>query len=685
MKSQTQNKTLLLSNNQIRNSEISESKNKVIKEERNEENSNNICKKNKIFSQTFSNNIRKPNYKKNNSLNLNIQNINNGVNVNIILCVTKRDNKKINKEDEEEKIPKASPYTFKYFCNTANKKSFGRALSTNNSIKPSNQEIESNFIKLSKDANIYTANADYITNKKLLLFDKYDFPNNKYKPNRANLFDMTSIPHSKNHFNTVYKTTKFRGGRMFFFDNKKTLSVNENKSNNNIFINKKPLYIQDLEKYELKTQNEFYKKYEKHKYIDNSYQNKKRHPPSNSLYKELMTKKNEIYDTFVNNKEAKTDKIYSPIFKPIFPLSSSESDEGKEINKKNIKNEELIGYSNLLYKKKNDGIIPITFPLICSNSAICDTISQRNRFENIMETFIRLKSLIENDKKLGKDNETDYIIEFILNKNIDKKYINHEYINNFLDFLKCKKLPIDTNKSLKENIILALNFDKSNKNKDLYTNEDNINYNNNNINIYKKIKTEEKINEIKNNKNIFNSKPLEFDLKRQKQLFTDKNYKNNFELRDALKKELDLIEYDVNNKQIKIKQIENNLNLLPFEENYYYRKNMNKKSKIKKKENVELLLISPQGYYKALIPNNIEINNKEKNKNKIKDNLFDSNERLYYNWYKNKNGGEVQNYIKNSKLTEYIIYNRTKDKIIKNKLKEIAEKQKLRNNNNINK
>ena len=78
---------------------------------------------------------------------------------------------------------------------------------------------------------------------------------------------------------------------------------------------------------------------------------------------------------------------------------------------------------------------------------------------------------------------------------------------------------------------------------------------------------------------------------------------------------------------------------------------MNKKSKIKKKENVELLLISPQGYYKALIPNNIEINNKEKNKNKIKDNLFDSNERLYYNWYKNKNGGEVQNYIKNSKLT----------------------------------
>ena len=49
----------------------------------------------------------------------------------------------------------------------------------------------------------------------------------------------------------------------------------------------------------------------------------------------------------------------------------------------------------------------------------------------IKYSFVRLKSLIENDKKLGKNNEIDYIIEFILSKNIDRKYIEHQYINNF--------------------------------------------------------------------------------------------------------------------------------------------------------------------------------------------------------------------------------------------------------------
>lgn len=675
MKNKTEKKRIILNNNKKEPEIQNEVELNMNKEKKNEENKQNIITRNKKMSQTFFNNIRKPSYKEKKNLNLNIKNNNNGVNVNIVLCVTKRDNKNINKK-EEEKMPKLSPYDFKYFCNSANKKSFGRALSTNNSIRKTNQEVESNFINLSKDANIYTSNADYIKNKKLLLFDKYIFPNNKYKPNRANIFDMTSIPHSKIPYHTVYKTTKFRGGRMFFFDNKKSLSIQDDKSKNNkIFINKKPLYIQDLEKYELKTQNEFYKSNEKFKYVDNSYQNKKRHPPSNSLYKELMTKKNEIYDTFINNKMTKTEKSQSSIFNPIFPVSSSENDQ--EINKKNIKNEEfkeLTGYSNLLSKKKNDGIIPITFPLICSNAAKCDTISQRKRFENIMETFVRLKSLIENDKKLGKNNEIDYIIEFILSKNIDRKYIEHQYINNFLNFLKNKKLPININKTLKENIILALNFDQSKKNNIIYINE---NDNDNKMIIEGK-------REIKKSNNILNPKPLEFDLKRQTQLFIDKNYKDHFELRDSLKKELDSIDYDVANKQTKINQIESDLNLLPFEENYYYKYKMEKKSKLKKKDNFEFILLSPQGYYKAIVPNK-----KQKNKIIKKDNLFDSNERLYYNWFKNKNGGEIQNYIKKSKLTEYIIYNRTKDKILKNKLKEIAEKTKIKeinkNNKNIEK
>ena len=598
-----------------------------------------------IFSQTFSNRIRNPNI--NSQKNFKTENINSGINVNIILSVTQRENQKINNLEEEQKIPKISPYNFKYFCNTANKKSISKALSADNPNKNEKRVMESNFIKLTKDANIYTANANYITNKKLLLFDKYNYENNNYRPNRANLFDMTSIPHSKTKNNTVYKTTRFRGGRMFFYDNKNTALINDMKTNNNVLIKKKPLYMQELEKFELKTENKYLDKIRDIKFVDNSFQTHKRHPPSNSLYKELMTKKNEIYDNFINNKISEVEKKSYPLFNSnstsyIIQNLSEDKENGKEkqTNKKYIKNEDLNGYSNLLYKKKDDGVIPITFPLICSNAEDCDSISQRKRYEIIMDTFIRLKILIEMDKKLGKNNEKDYIIELILNKKLDKKYIQYEYIDNFINFLNCKKLPIDTNKTLKENIILALNYKKPEKH---YILDENKNNKDNTKNKDKNEKEEK----------IFEIYPLEYDLKRQTKLYSKENYRNNYELRDALKKEINSIDEEVKNKQIKIRQIEDNLNLLPFEANYYYKKKFNKKLKLNKNQNKELLLISHQGYYKAIIPF-YDKNKKEIKRNKTNDALFNSNERLYYTWYKNKNIGDIKNYMKKSKLTKYI-------------------------------
>ena len=159
--------------------------------------------------------------KQKSSPKLNMRSINQGVNVNIIEGVIPTKDKKKRRGIEHQQMPKTSPYNFKYFCNTANKKSINQALTNKTNQNIANKVLESNFMKLTKDANIYTSNADYITNKKMLLFDKYDFENNKYKPNRAKIFDMTSIPKSKNQVNNIlYKTTKFRGGKMFFFDNK---------------------------------------------------------------------------------------------------------------------------------------------------------------------------------------------------------------------------------------------------------------------------------------------------------------------------------------------------------------------------------------------------------------------------------------------------------------------------------
>ena len=624
------------------------------------------------LQRSFSNKVIQPKNKiRKRNLNLNMQSINTGVNVNIIEGVIPTRDKKKKFGFQHQKIPRTSPYNFKYFCNTANKKSINQALS-NKSQKTENKVLESNFIKLSKDANIYTSNATYITNKKMLLFDKYDFENNKYKPNRAKLFDMTAIPKSKNQIgNTLYKTTKFRGGKMFFFDNKTAPKILDEISDNDL-NNKKPLYLRDLQRHETKMEEKMNEKQKIIKYVDNSFQKHKRYPPSNSLYKELMNKKNEIYDNFMQRLESGQDNIAPYIPSPIsFPTGIN--DEEEKIKK--VKNENLNGYSVLFSKKKNDGKIPITFPLICSNMIDCDSISQRVRYENIMEAFIKLKSMIENDKNQGKFNERQYIIEFVSNKNIDKENLTEENLGNFSNFLNRKILPIDTNKTLKENILIALNYNGEE------LDESNNNNLNNNTNTEQKLSPNDKKPSFNKNQiiltetNIFNKKPLEYDIPRQKKLLSEENFKNDYQLKNSLEKELEIIEDELENKQDKINKVEANLNLLPFESDYYYKHYLSLK-KNKKAVKKDLRLISQKEFNRV----NME-KNEGKRKVNNKYNLYNFNERLYYTWYKNNNIGDIKNYKKKTKLTEYIIYNRTKERILDEKLKEIAEKKSIKNKN----
>ena len=610
---------------------------------------------------------------------MNLQYTNTGINVNIIVGVIPEKKSKKKKELDTQPTPRTSPYNFKYFCNTANKKSINQALSDKN--KTEKKELESNFIKLSKEANMYTSNAEYITNKKLLLFNRYNFENNKYIPNRAKLFDMTSIPKIKTKINILYKTTKFRGGKMYFFDNKNPPKINdilESNNNKNYPNHKKPLYLRDLEKYETKKEQFFSNNGTQTKFIDNTFQKRKRYPPSNSLYRELMNKKNEIYDNFVNI-ITEGEEYYRPLINK--PKLFSEKYDEDENSKKKIKNEDLNGFTNLFSKKKNDGLIPITYPLVCAHMINHDSMSQRARYENIMESFIRLRSMIENDKAFGKFNEKKYIREFLSNKNIDKTYLNEKNYENFSNFLKLKKMPIDINKTLKENIIVALNYDElENKilnNDDNNNNNDNLEQNEskkNNLNNKQIPSTKTRI--ISNESNIFKNKPLEFDIPRQKKLLDSGNYRNDIELRDSLQKELEIIENEVEDKQNKIKNIEDNLGLLPFESDYYYKQNLNKKNFNKEKKK-DLRLISQKEYYKTT-----EEQKKIKKKINKNYNLYDFNERLYYTWYKNQNIGDIKHYKKQSKLTEYIIYNRTKEKIIDEKIEEIAEKKSLNLKNN---
>jgi hypothetical protein len=97
-------------------------------------------------------------------------------------------------------------------------------------------------------------------------------------------------------------------------------------------------------------------------------------------------------------------------------------------------------------------------------------------------------------------------------------------------------------------------------------------------------------------------------------------------IRNELKKELDSIKNEVINKQ-KIMQ--------------------NFQKKEKNESNVS-----------------ITSENNKKNK-KIEEKVFDSNERLYYTWYKN-NSYNINNFVKKAKLTELYFYNRAKERIKQN-------------------
>ena len=549
---------------------------------------------------------------------------------------------------------KADPISYKNIQSSNKEKIMHKSQSNPTINKPQEMNMESNFMKLSKDANIYTSNAQYIQNKKVLLFDKFNYDNNEYIPDRAKLFDMTRMPKIAKKDSFVFKTTKFRVGH--FINNKKDNNVYDSGIKNefsnrslldfnyrNVDINKNNLsyneyssqtsLIRNPEK--LTTQNS---------YIDNSYQKFKRYPPSDTFYKELMSKKNETYEQYFKspNKEKEkekeinieeyadsnlinvdvNDKEMQGFLQPYYKNKTiKKKPEVKRLYYKQMlksNKNELNGYSVLLSKKKNNMGQPLYFPKIFSSNINFDNYSQKERFEKISESFAGLKNLIENFKKKGELDELDFIYDYALSKNIDKNILTIKNLNNFYNFLHEKQMPLDSKKSLKENIILALNYDANlnnyeEKNKKLKLKLNNKDKVSNRIFIEaKSVKNKKKINDRKEVK-------LMLDLNLQKRVSTKDSFSvdNKINTRDELKKEIENIKNEVLNKQKIIENVRN-------------------------------------------------INDKTKNYEKV----FDSNERLYYTWFKNQQAKDINNYRKKSKLTELYYYNKTKEEIIKNDMEQ---------------
>ena len=110
-------------------------------------------------------------------------------------------------------------YSYKYFHKQRNKNLLHKSTNNVNSIENNKTNMESNFMSLLKESNIYTSKVKYISNIKMLLLDKYKFDNDTYRPDRLKIYDMSKLPKPK------FKLKKFNF-RNFFFNHKPIIQNN---------------------------------------------------------------------------------------------------------------------------------------------------------------------------------------------------------------------------------------------------------------------------------------------------------------------------------------------------------------------------------------------------------------------------------------------------------------------------
>ena len=471
-------------------------------------------------------------------------------------------------------IKKSFSSTYTYFqIESKNKKRIINKYLGIKSIKD-NKFMNSNFITLSREANIYTSKDKYIKNKKVQLFNNDIQLDNK---NKTAFYDQgfrTNKSKNKNHI--FYKTTIFRGGKYYFNGEKrkkkliKKIDINmpieqmidyleQNEHNLKLFDDNKRKKNLMVEKEQEKTK-------------DNNYQ---------AFYQKILDKKDEIINLIIKNQinpnentpeiEIKSPKFYSTLnLNSERNESNSKRSKSQRQTKSNMKKKNKIHYTYLLQEKKIKKI-PFAFPKI-------------------------LTSL--NKLKLDSINSIKKIIPNKLIKKIESNTIN---IRN-------------------KRIIRKINPREKNK-----------------------------------------SWSLALDLKTQKNLYRKEEKKTKIKLKEELKEDIKEIVDEIINKQTKINEIQNKINLASLTLNHT---NKNQKIKNNKRQNpIQLRLVSLHE-----IDNNTFNNLKMiKTPNKNRD-IFNLNERLYYSWFRDKKKGDIDNFMKKNKLTEFIMYYKTKDQILEDKI-----------------
>ena len=177
---------------------------------------------------------------------------------------------------------------------------------------------------------------------------------------------------------------------------------------------------------------------------------------SNNIYKKKLHFK--LTDTFFEKFYNQKDKIYNK--------QRNYSVENNEKNKSN-------GFYNFLSRAKLSNL-----PIVITNNSNLNInkntntnsnshLSEKEKYEKLTETFLKIKCLLSLDCEPGKERE--YIKNFF--KKFGYNIASEKNITNFLNFLNIEPFPLDPNKSLKDNILLAMNYQENESEYDIDNND----------------------------------------------------------------------------------------------------------------------------------------------------------------------------------------------------------------------
>ena len=306
-------------------------------------------------------------------------------------------------------------------------------INSNNNIESKNKKLRfnnimKNEIKILKteSSSLEKTSESFITNKNLSNRD-FDFLKEKFK-------------NSINTFNIPFK----RNVNLFTTEGKKTININNTFRIQPLNLNSKILFNNT-------------------KIINNNI--------------------NDNNNDKLNEKSISNYFIKNP-FKENSPLKLNETFKNKFFNK----NESILNKHKKTYsteKKNRNGYKDFLTRTTISNLPIVITKNtelkeekskkdinqtEKEKYEKLSETFIKIKCLLNLDCEPG--NEREYIKNFFIKFGYNNNDITEDKISNFLNFINEEPFPIDPKKTLKENIILAMNYNKNESDNEYYDEEE---------------------------------------------------------------------------------------------------------------------------------------------------------------------------------------------------------------------